>query len=184
VDHFHAAEEFAKPVKKLESLYADRELYGEKTALVKPQTYMNHSGRAVRAIVRYFAASALEPEATAVAGLREPADLSRQLLVIFDDLDLPLGKLRFRDRGSSGGHRGVASVIEALGTDRFSRLRVGIGREVGTEAADYVLETVGGDDEERLLEAAAHAAKTLPAWLQEGVEACANRFNGPGGELK
>lgn len=185
VDQFRTTEDFSRPLKKFESLYVDKEIYGEKVALVKPQTYMNLSGRAVQAVLRYFAASLLEQEeGKSGPGREEPIDLSRHLLVIFDDLDLPLGKLRFRGRGSSGGHRGVASVIDAIGTDRFSRLRVGSGREAGREAAEFVLEPLSAEDENRLREAAVLAAKTLPLWIQEGVDACANRFNGLEGELR
>jgi peptidyl-tRNA hydrolase len=78
----------------------------------------------------------------------------------------------------------VDSLIDALGTDRFSRLKVGIGREQGTEARDYVLEPLEGKHRESLREAAAHAGKTLEVWIRQGVQACACQFNGPAGEMK
>jgi PTH1 family peptidyl-tRNA hydrolase len=100
------------------------------------------------------------------------------LLVVHDDLDLPLGKIRFRARGASGGHRGVGSVAEALAGDSFSRLKVGIGRSEGVEAADYVLEPLEGEERDHLLALAEAAAATLPTWVRSGVEAAANDFNG------
>jgi PTH1 family peptidyl-tRNA hydrolase len=189
VDHFGLVESFGAATERLGTLFADRLVYGERVALVKPQSYMNLSGPPVRAVVRYFAGEILEPERGAGGDTGEGAsgkaaggkavDLSASLLVVCDDLDLPMGKLRFRARGSSGGHRGVASIIEALGTERFSRLRVGIGRPEGGDAAAYVLERLGGESEQALSGSARRAAETLPLWIQEGVAACANRFNGP-----
>jgi len=109
--------------------------------------------------------------------------LSDLLLVVHDDLDLPWGKLRFRESGASGGHRGMASLIEALGTEGLGRLKVGIGRREGSDAAEYVLEPLRGEGAEQLLNVAAHAAKTLPVWIEHGIQTCANQFNGSVGEL-
>jgi PTH1 family peptidyl-tRNA hydrolase len=102
----------------------------------------------------------------------------KSLLVVHDDLDLPLGRVRFRGRGSSGGHRGIASIIEAFSTDDFARLKVGVGRPEAMDAADYVLAPLRGEEEKKLLEIASRAAETLPVWLSEGTESCANRYNG------
>lgn len=139
-----------------------------KVFVVKPQTYMNLSGPAVRDIMAYHGMS-LEP------------DLADDLLVVHDDLDLSEGKLRFRARGSAGGHRGVASIISCLGHGRFSRLKVGVGRPEGAEALDYVLEKLDDVSRRRLEEAADLAAAALRTWLDEGIEQSMNRFNaGPG----
>jgi PTH1 family peptidyl-tRNA hydrolase len=97
--------------------------------------------------------------------------------VIYDDLDMPLGRLRFRARGSSGGHRGLGSIIRELKTERFSRLKVGIGRDEEQLPEDYVLEPLRGELEDRLMEAARAASETIPVWVEEGVVACANRYN-------
>jgi PTH1 family peptidyl-tRNA hydrolase len=127
--------------------------------LFKPLTFMNDSGTAVRAI-------------TTVLGLGP-----ENMLVVYDCLDLPLGRLRLRGGGSSGGHRGVESIIRELETDKFPRLRVGIGRpESGT--IDHVLSPWTAAERpvaERVLETAAQAVQTA---LREGLEGAMNRYNG------
>jgi len=188
VDWFRAAFGFPQEISKLQVTCTEKALEGERIVLVKPQSFMNLSGLALR---DFLEAEALLPEALGAAGERseapaqaEPARLQDWLLVVHDDLDLPFGKLRFKARGASGGHRGVDSLIEALGRDSFSRLKVGIGRIEGTDARDYVLEPLEGEDRESLREAAARAGKTLAVWIREGVQACASQFNGPDGEMK
>ncbi len=150
---------------------------GDRLILAEPQTYMNLSGEAVRDLVAFH-----RPEA---AG-DEDRDLRSALLVVFDDLDLEPGRLRFRGRGSSGGHRGVRSMIDELRTERFSRLKVGIGRaadepEAGgdSSSADYVLERLGDDELSDFRAAADRAAEAAFYWLANGVDASANRFNAP-----
>ncbi|HVR75352.1 MAG TPA: aminoacyl-tRNA hydrolase [Planctomycetota bacterium] len=189
VDRFASREGFPRAVEGQQVSTSERNMDGEDVILVKPRSYMNRSGPAVRDFL--FTRAGLED---ALAGLEE------MLLVVHDDLDLPAGRIRFRSRGSSGGHNGVASLIEALGTEAFSRLKVGIGRPpterspaagpdgagVGTACAvdggaleaDYVLEPLTGVEEKRLLEVTSRTAETLPFWIREGTKACANRFNG------
>ncbi len=129
--------------------------------LMKPLTYMNRSGWAVAPFVRKKAI---------------PLD---RLLVVHDDLDLPLGRLRLKRGGSSGGQRGVASIIEALGEAGFDRLRIGIGRPPpGVDPVDWVLARFAPGERavlERVLEAAAGAVRT---WREEGLAAAQARFNG------
>ena len=129
-------------------------------ALAKPQTFMNRSGDAVSPLARRYG---LAPS---------------QILVIYDDLDLPLGRLRVRQDGSAGGHNGIKSLIERLGTRDFPRVRVGIGRPAGSDdAIDHVLSEFTTAEEPivaRLIEQAADAAE---CWLAEDVEAAMNRFN-------
>ena len=129
--------------------------------LMKPLTYMNRSGLAVAPFVR-----------------KKGIPLER-LLVVHDDLDLPLGRLRLKRGGSAGGQRGVASIIEALGDDGFDRLRIGIGRPPpGEDPVDWVLSPFRPDERpvlERVLKAAADAVRT---WREEGLLAAQNRFNG------
>jgi PTH1 family peptidyl-tRNA hydrolase len=132
---------------------------GRTLILVKPLTYMNLSGEAVAKI---RTATGIAPE---------------EILAIHDCLDLPLGRLRLRAGGGSGGHRGVESLIRELGSDRFPRLRVGIGRETTTPVVDYVLG--GWSAEERPVVAAvvAAAADAAVMAVRAGVPAAMNRFN-------
>lgn len=129
--------------------------------LMKPTTFMNASGEAVAPFVRYYK---IAPE---------------RLLVVHDDLDLPLGRLRLRRGGSAGGQKGVRSIIEQLGTDAFDRLRLGIGRPpAGWDAAAWVLSKFTPEERplaERVAEAAAEAVRV---WRDEGLEAAQQRFNG------
>jgi PTH1 family peptidyl-tRNA hydrolase len=127
--------------------------------LVKPLRFMNRSGAPLRAAVR-----------------NAIADPETDLLVLADDVDLPLGKIRLRRGGSAGGHNGLRDIIEALGTDQFARLRVGIGRN--GETVDHVLSTFGRDEEGLADEAIATAADAVERWLAEGTEAAMNAFNG------
>ncbi len=126
--------------------------------LAKPLTYMNDSGIAVRKLLA-----------------RERVPLV-ELLVVVDDFALPFGKLRFREGGSHGGHNGLRSIIDELGSEKFSRLRVGIG-EPGRGAIDHVLSTFAADEQARLPIVIDAAADAVEAWAREGTSKAANRFN-------
>lgn len=128
-------------------------------ALAKPQTYMNLSGESVQRLLRR---------------LRLPPS---ELLVVYDDLDLPLGRLRLRERGSAGGHGGVQSVIDRLGTDVFARLRVGIGRPEPREAVEYVLAEFSDGEKRQLEEVLERAVAAVEMCLAEGLPSAMNRFN-------
>jgi len=134
---------------------------GQQLMLVKPQTFMNLSGNSVAALLRYFGGT--------------PVDLT----VISDDADLPLGRMRLRANGGSGGHRGLLSIMEQLGTEDFPRLRVGIGRE--DHQGDLASQVLAKLDEPRQnillksVEAAADAALFL---IEQGLNETMNRFNG------
>ncbi|MCU0722352.1 MAG: aminoacyl-tRNA hydrolase [Planctomycetes bacterium] len=141
-----------------EALVARREAGDERVVLVKPQTWMNLSGRAVAPLARWY---------------RIEADA---LLVVCDDLALPEGRLRFRRGGSDGGHKGLASVLEAMGTRDVARLRVGVGAPAGA-AEDWVLAPFAAAEEERFRAAEARAAEAVETWIREGIEACMNRYN-------
>lgn len=133
---------------------------GRKVALVKPQTFVNLSGEAVAPIARFFK---IEPEDT---------------LVIYDDLDLPLGVIRVRPSGSSGGHNGIKSIIEHLGTQAFARLRVGIGRPPGRMAPkDYVLQDFGPDEAAEMEEVYGRVLSAVESFVRCGVRVTMNRFN-------
>ena len=167
VERFSESEAFPQAQRAGDVLHTRKRFRGQVVCLVRPQAYMNLSGPAVRGFLE-----------EADRGRLDAGEPGEDLLVVHDDLDLPLGKLRFRSGGSSGGHRGVASLIDALGTDGFARLKVGIGRREGEDAADYVLEPLEGEDEEVLRSIADRAAGALPLWVREGTEAAASRYNG------
>ncbi len=127
--------------------------------LVKPMRFMNLSGSALKSAMR-----------------QTDADPTSDLLVIADDADLPLGKVRLRRSGSAGGHNGLRDIIAALGTDEFNRLRVGIGR--GGEMVDHVLATFKPGEKALASEAIATAADAVERWLRDGIEAAMSEFNG------
>ena len=129
--------------------------------LMKPTTYMNNSGEAVAPFVRYYK---IAPE---------------NVLVVHDDMDLPLGRLRLRRGGSSGGQKGVQSIIEHLGTANFDRLRLGIGRPpAGWDAASWVLSRFDEQEREVAERVADAAAEAVETWQSEGLERAQQRFNG------
>lgn len=134
---------------------------GRRLLLAKPQTYMNLSGQAVGALLRYY---------------RVPLE---NLLVVYDDVDLPLGTLRLRPSGGSSGQKGMASIIERLGSQDFPRLRVGIGRPPGRrQAADYVLEDFSRQEAGLLPEILDRASEAVLTFTVDGLPAAMNRFNG------
>jgi peptidyl-tRNA hydrolase, PTH1 family len=127
--------------------------------LVKPMRYMNRSGSPLRAAMR-----------------QTDADPSADLLVVTDDIDLPLGRIRLRRSGSAGGHNGLRDVIATFGTDEIARLRIGVGR--AGEAASHVLATFSADERDLATEMVAVGADAAERWLAEGIEAAMNAFNG------
>jgi PTH1 family peptidyl-tRNA hydrolase len=135
---------------------------GEKIILAKPQTYMNLSGEAVVALLNWYKLT--------------PAEL----IVIYDDLDLPPGRLRIRERGSAGGHRGLASVIGQIGCDDFVRVRIGIGRPPvpGPEVINWVLARPIPEDEEKITRVLDIVPKVVEEIIRNGVISAMNKFNG------
>ena len=128
--------------------------------LAKPLTFMNHSGFAVSRIRQFFQI--------------EPADL----LVVVDEAALPLGRLRARARGSAGGHNGLKSIIEQLGSEEFCRLRVGVGRgDARRDLADHVLSKFDPDEREAIAAAVQRAADASEMFVTEGIERVMNTFN-------
>lgn len=140
------------------SVYGEGMISGNTVVIVKPQTYMNRSGDALRELI--------------ARGIIEASGV----IAAYDDCDLPLGRLRIRKNGGSGGHRGVASIIEALGTKEFPRIRLGIGRPAG-DTADYVLSPFSPEEEAPVREMLAKAQEALAAIITEGLDAAMNRFN-------
>ncbi len=136
-------------------------ILGRRVILAQPQTFMNESGQAVVPLARFYQIS---PE---------------RMLIVYDELDLPLGTVRVRSEGGSGGHKGMRSIIEQLGGQDFARLRLGIGRPPGRmDPAAYVLQDFSADEQplvEQMLERAVAAIET---WLAEGIEMAMSRHNG------
>ncbi len=142
-----------------EGLVGDGVVAGERTLLLKPQTLMNLSGRSVAALARFYKLALGD------------------LLVVLDDLDLPVGGLRMRADGSSGGHRGLSDVIEKLGSQEIARLRIGIGRVHRCETVGHVLGTFAPDEREAVAEVVQTAADAVECWATRGVQAAMNAFN-------
>jgi PTH1 family peptidyl-tRNA hydrolase len=142
------------------NLWATGDLFKVKIYLVLPQTYMNLSGEAVS------------------AGLRKKRLSPLDLLVVCDDVALPLGEMRFKVRGSAGGHNGLKSVIEHIKTDEFNRLRLGVGREAQEgDLADYVLAKFAVREEPAVEEMTAAAVRAMETWLEAGIDRSMNLFN-------
>ena len=135
---------------------------GMKVLLVQPQTYMNLSGAAVSALATYYK---VKPE---------------RILVIFDDISLPVGRIRIRKDGSAGGHNGIKSIIQSLGTDKFPRVKVGVGAKPHPDydLADWVLSKFSAQEEKDLAPALENAAKAALLVLDQGTEKAASAYNG------
>lgn len=146
--------------RKFSSSFSDTKLAGKKITVIKPQTYMNRSGAAVG---RWLQHLNLGPD---------------RLIVIHDDIDLPLGKIRIKNRGGPGGHRGVKSIIDALGSEDFVRVRIGIGRpdSRGGEA-DFVLSNFSPAEKEKVSAAVETACRAVAAIIASGVEEAQQGFN-------
>ncbi|MFN2274706.1 MAG: aminoacyl-tRNA hydrolase [Anaerolineales bacterium] len=143
-----------------DALVCDTRRAGHKIILAKPQTWMNSSGRAVAALQRFF-----------------KVDLAN-LIVAFDDLDLPSGTIRVRPGGGSGGHKGMESIIQHLGSDEFPRIRLGIGRPPGKmDPADYVLQDFKAQEQEPIEAMLQRGAVCVELLLDEGLQACMNHCN-------
>ncbi len=133
---------------------------GEVVLLAKALTFMNLSGPAIAELARYYRVSLVD------------------LLVVSDDVNLPLGRLRFRPGGSEGGHNGLRSVADALGTVDYPRLRIGVGRgDARRDLADHVLARFDEDEQSGIEGAIARAADAVEAWTQQGFETVMNAYN-------
>ena len=134
---------------------------GQKVILVKPQTYMNLSGESIRSVIDYYK---VDPE--------------KELIVIYDDISLGVGQLRIRAKGSAGGHNGIKNIIQELGTQKFVRIKVGVGaKPQGWDLADYVLGRFGSEDRKLVDEAQDRACKAVELILSDGPDAAMNEFN-------
>lgn len=160
VDVLARADDIDLTGRRFGALLGEGTISGGRVVLVKPQTYVNNSGIAVRRVLDWF---------------KLPVD---ELLVICDDANLPTGKLRFRREGSSGGHNGLESIIVHLGTERFRRLRIGIGRREERDLVDHVLSRFSKAERKMMEESYIEAARGATMWLTSGIDACMSEFNG------
>lgn len=133
---------------------------GQTILLVKPQTFMNLSGQSVRQVVDFYQASTAD------------------LLVVCDDINLPLGKLRFRAGGSHGGHNGLRDIQNHLGTSAYNRLRIGVGAPDEDDAVDHVLGRFRPSEAPVIEEAVGRAVQGVAQWWKEGIQKCMNEYNG------
>ena len=156
------AGESSIPISKRHRLavLGEGEIGGQAVALAKPRTFVNESGRAVTSLMARYRARIDD------------------LLIVYDDMDLSPGKMRLRPQGGPGGHNGMRSIIEALGTQKFARLRIGIGRPAhDDDDVGHVLGTMPSDDRELVGQAIERAAQAIVCLLTEGVDEAMSRFN-------
>ena len=146
---------------RFKALTATCDVGGESVLLMKPQTFMNLSGDAVSQAVKFYK---IPPE---------------HVIVVSDEISLPIGKLRIRTKGSAGGHNGLKDIIAKLGTDAFPRIRIGVGAppHPDYDMADWVLSSFKNQDAEDMLAAAARAAEAAQCYISQGADRAMNRFN-------
>lgn len=148
------------PTSRHKALFVVTAYKAKRIILAQPLTYMNRSGQAVGELMRYYKVS--------------PSDI----LVIYDDLDLPPGTIRLRNNGGSGGHRGIQSIIDTLGTNDFRRLRIGIGKPPPfLEGADYVLQTIRQPELDLINDALERAVEAVLCYISDGLETAMNDYN-------
>lgn len=146
--------------KKHKALIGKGIIEGEKVILAMPQTYMNLSGESVRELIDYYKCD------------------NEDVIVIYDDISLDVGKLRIRAKGSAGGHNGIKSIISHLGTQEFPRIKVGVGEKPARmDLADYVLGRFSKEEQPLIRESADKASDAVALMLREGISAAMNKFN-------
>lgn len=147
---------------KFEAEYGEMRIDGKRVLLVKPQTYMNNSGRAVSAISHFYK---IPPE---------------NIIIIFDDITQPVGKIRIRRGGSHGGHNGMRDITELMGTDLIKRIKVGVSERPDrtTDLKDWVLGRVPAEQQPRLEAALERAAAAVTEIITRGIDSAMNKYNG------
>lgn len=162
IEGLEAQFEFEVGKKKFNSLFGMTKIEGHDVCVVKPQTFMNLSGEAVREFCSYFK---LEP---------------KDVLVVHDDIDMALGKLKFAFASGAGGHNGVASIIDHLGTNEFWRLKLGINRpSEGADPAEYVLQQFAKAEKEEVERVINRAKDAVVAFIGEGADVAMQKYHGP-----
>ena len=150
----------SSPERRAKAVISRGQQAGKELVLAKPRTFMNNSGEGVSYLLTRFAASLDD------------------LLIIYDDMELPLGRLRIRRSGSDGGHNGVRSIISALHTESFPRIRLGIGcPPENQDSVDYVLGRFSKEDSIVIAQAVETVVNAVECWLEEGIDITMNRFN-------
>lgn len=144
---------------KHKALVGEGFISGQKVLLVKPQTYMNLSGNSVREVMEYY-----------------KVDIEK-LIVIYDDVDIPMGRLRIRKKGSAGTHNGMKSILYDIQSDDFPRIRIGIGTEHKSALADYVLGGFGKDEKKLMEDAVKRAAESVECILGKGIDIAMGEYN-------
>lgn len=161
IDVIAAQEHISVTEKKHRALIGKGIIAGQKVILIKPQTFMNLSGESIRSLLDYY-----------------KADETQELLVISDDISLPVGQIRIRKKGSAGGHNGLKNIIAHLGHDAFLRIKMGVGEKPsGYDLVDYVLGHFDKNDRELMDQAAEKAADAIRVILSEGTDAAMNLYN-------
>lgn len=159
IDSFLDKNNMTLDQKKFKAEYAKKKINGEDVLVVKPQTYMNLSGEAVRALADYYKVDA------------------EDIVVVYDDMDLPLGKLRLRKNGSGGGHNGIKNIIQQMGTKEIKRIRVGIEKNKLIEQKDFVLGHFNAEERATMLKASEKAAEALTDFTKESFDKLMNKYN-------
>ena len=146
---------------KFESVLGDTVIAGERVIIAKPQTYMNNSGRAVSSICRFY---------------KIPAD---KIIVLFDDISLPVGNIRIRRKGSAGGHNGIKDIIELMGTDNIMRIKIGVGErpDSGYDLKDWVLGKMPKDLSAKFKQAFSNAALAAEEIISTGIDSAMNKYS-------
>ena len=145
---------------KFKGLYETAIIQGKKVILLKPQTYMNLSGESIKEVVNFYN---IEP---------------KEIIVIYDDIDIEKGKIKLRKKGGAGSHNGMKSVVEELNTTDFARIRVGIGQpEFKSDMINYVIGKVPEDEQKILKEGTHKAAEAVEEILKNGIDIAMNKFN-------
>lgn len=160
VDYFAQKHRIGFDKTKHKALIGQGTVSGEKVVLIKPQTYMNLSGESVRGMMDFY------------------KETAASVIVIYDDISLNVGALRIRDQGSAGGHNGMKSIIAHLGTDVFTRLKVGVGPQPrGWDSADFVMTTFPAAERTIMKESIEHTSEALECIITDGLMSAMNRFN-------
>lgn len=147
--------------KKHKALMGQGILGGEKVVLAQPQTYMNNSGESIAEIAAFYKLS------------------PKEIIVIYDDISLPIGQLRIRGKGSAGGHNGIKSIIQCLGSEDFLRIKVGVGSKPEKwDLADFVLSRFSDEENKIIRDALGEAADACECIISQGIQSAMNKYNG------
>lgn len=145
---------------KFNAIYGTGIIQSEKVILIKPQTYMNNSGEAVKKFVEFY---------------KDPLE---NLIVIYDDMDTEIGTIRVRAKGGPGSHNGIKSMVHELGSEDFPRIRVGIGKPANeSDRINYVIGRIDAEEYAKLQEGQNLAVKAVSCWIREGIDNTMNKFN-------